>query len=89
MEKFELYLSVNGGEYYSLVRLYGNECIVGEPIEEDFETWYPIYLNGKRIDFDEPLFILMEKEQILMSQQTLMQKVRKNKNENLSYYNDN
>ena len=55
MKKFELYLSVNDGEYYSVVRFYGNECIIGEPIEEEFYTWYPIYLDGKRIDFDEPI----------------------------------
>ena len=63
MKKFELYLSVNGGEYYSLVRFYGDECIVGEPIEEDFETWYPIYLDGKRIDFDEPIDFDVESEE--------------------------
>lgn len=63
MKTFELWLSVNDGEYYSAIKMYGESCVIGEPIEEEFNTWYPIYLDGKRIDFDEPINFEIESEE--------------------------
>ena len=56
MKKFILYLSVNGGEYCEEIRMYGDKCVIGECFfEDDCYRRYPVYLDDKRIDFQEPV----------------------------------
>ena len=56
MKKFILYLSVNDGEYYEEIRMYGEKCVIGESfIEDKYYQRYPVYLDDKRIDFEGPI----------------------------------
>ena len=67
MKKWEALVSVNCGEYYSVVTFLAKEASIGKEREildknGRSHSEYPLYFDGNEICFDEPIDYLFVKE---------------------------
>ena len=53
MKTFELWLSVNDGEYYTKIKVRADECVIGVPRYNEEGMEYPVYVDEHLMLFEE------------------------------------